>query len=146
MKKFASAFLVIIFSFLSLSAPLFIGTSSVWADDPPKDEASADGSAAEARPTCVDTAVLGDGEQFCANTPDGGVLKLLKQIIDVLTVGVGVVGVVGITIVGIQYMTAGGSEEKTRVAKRRIFEIVIGLVLYIFLYVLLRWLLPGFGV
>ena len=60
-----------------------------------------------------------------------------------MTVGVGILGVIGITIVGIQYLTAGGNEEKTRKAKRRMFEIVIGLVVYVVFYAFLKWLMPA---
>jgi type IV secretory pathway VirB2 component (pilin) len=61
-----------------------------------------------------------------------------------MSILVGVLAVIGIVIVGIQYMTAGGNEEQTRKAKRRLFEIVIGIVAYILMYALLKWLLPGF--
>lgn len=70
---------------------------------------------------------------------------LLELGADILSVGVGILGVIGISISGVQYLTAGGSEEKTRKAKRRIFEIVIGLAAYAVLYYLLKWLLPNFG-
>ena len=62
-----------------------------------------------------------------------------------MTIGVGILGVLGITIVGIQYLTAGGNEEKTRKAKRRLFEIVLGLAVYVAIYAILQWLLPGFN-
>ena len=58
-------------------------------------------------------------------------------------VGIGILGVIGITIVGIQYLTAGGSEEKTRKAKRRMLEIIIGLVTYVVIFALLQWLGVG---
>ena len=61
-----------------------------------------------------------------------------------MSIGVGILGVVGITIVGIQYLTAGGNEEKTRTAKRRILDIVIGLAAYAAAYWILQWLLPTF--
>ena len=67
----------------------------------------------------------------------------VQTILDIMTVGVGVLGIIGITIVGIQYLTAGGSEDKTRKAKRRMFEIVIGLVAYVLIYAILKWLMPG---
>ena len=70
---------------------------------------------------------------------------VLKLVVDILTIGVGILGVIGISVSGIQYLTAGGSEEKTRKAKRRIFEIVIGLVAYVLVYALLSWLLPSFS-
>ena len=62
-----------------------------------------------------------------------------------MTIGIGILGLIGILIVGTQYLTAGGNEEKTKKAKRRMFEIVIGLVAYVVLYSFLRWLLPNFN-
>lgn len=97
---------------------------------------------------CVNTAVLGENGCSCESGKTGekgeGVVRILKTVVDVMTVGIGVLGVLGITIVGIQYLTAGGSEEKTRKAKRRMFEIIIGLVAYVLIYALLKWLVPGF--
>ena len=94
----------------------------------------------------VEAAILTD----CAKAEDGsgngaGVLCILQLVIDIMTIGVGILGVLGITIVGIQYLTAGGSEEKTRKAKRRMFEIMIGLLAYVVIYAVLKWLLPGFN-
>ncbi|MBQ3474351.1 hypothetical protein IJH24_02925 [Candidatus Saccharibacteria bacterium] len=74
-----------------------------------------------------------------------GIACIFNLVVDILTVGVGVLGVIGISVVGVQYLTAGGSEEKTRKAKRRMFEIVIGLVAYAVIYVLLKFLLPNYG-
>ena len=72
-----------------------------------------------------------------------GVYMVLDLIIDILSMGVVIAGVIGVTIAGIQYMSAKDSEEKTRKAKNRIFEIVIGLVVYAVLFVGAQWLLPG---
>lgn len=74
-----------------------------------------------------------------------GIECVLNLVVEILSIGVGILGVIGISIAGIQYLTAGGSEEKTRKAKRRILEIVIGLAAYVVIYALLRWLLPTFG-
>ena len=69
-----------------------------------------------------------------------GVDHVLKLVIDIMTIGVGILGVVGISVAGIQYLTAGGSEEKTRKAKRRILEIIIGLAVYAVFYAVLSFL------
>ena len=63
-----------------------------------------------------------------------------------MTIGVGILGVIGISITGIQYLTAGGNEEKTRKAKQRMFEIIIGLAVYAVFFLFLQWILPNFEI
>lgn len=79
----------------------------------------------------------------CASREDG-IMCILELVIEIMSIGVGILGVIGISVSGIQYLTAGGSEEKTRKAKRRLLEIVIGLAVYAVVYALLKWLLPSF--
>ena len=71
----------------------------------------------------------------CAGSSDG--VKCILLLV------VGILGVVGISVVGVQYLTAGGSEEKTRKAKRRMLEIIIGLILYAVSYALIKFLMPS---
>ena len=78
------------------------------------------------------------------NSNPNAITDILKMVVNILSIGVGILGVLGITITGIQYLTAGGSEEKTKKAKRRMFEIILGLVAYVLIYAFLQWLLPGF--
>ena len=84
---------------------------------------------------------------FFGNVKDDGegcgVYTIVNLILEIMTIGIGILGVLGITIVGIKYLTAGGNEEQTRKAKRRMLEIVIGLVAYAVLYAASQWLLPG---
>ncbi len=82
----------------------------------------------------------------CDNGQGSSVTDTLTLVLDILTGLIGIVAVIGITIVGIQYLTAGGSEEKPRKAKRRLFEIVLGVAAYVVIYVLLKWLLPGWNI
>ena len=53
---------------------------------------------------------------FCPSdgTDEAAVRDILLIVVNILSVGVGILGVLGITITGIQYLTAGGSEEKTK--------------------------------
>ena len=67
------------------------------------------------------------------------------MVVNIMSVGIGILAVIGISVSGIQYLTAGGNEEKTRKAKRRIFEIIIGIAIYVLIFALLQWLLPGFN-
>lgn len=79
----------------------------------------------------------------CEEGGDGGVYHLLASIIDIFSIGVGIAGVIGLSLAGIQYLTAGGSEDKTIKAKRRIYEVVIGVACYALIWTGLQWLLPG---
>ena len=97
---------------------------------------------------CVNTAILGSNGCSCESGKTAekgeGITNVLKLVVEIMTIGIGILGVLGITIVGVQYLTAGGNEEQTRKAKRRMFEIVIGLVAYVLIYALLVWLIPDF--
>ena len=140
MKKLYLSLATMIFSLSLVAMPVF-------ADD---NNANSVGNSTEVNDqgnvNCVSTSILGDGGgQFCDDTNGGGVIKILQDVVNIMTVGIGVLGVIGITVVGIQYLTAGGSEEKTRTAKRRMLEIVIGLVAYAIVYAFLIWLLPNFN-
>lgn len=72
-----------------------------------------------------------------------GVYTILNLVVDILSIGIGIVAVIGIMVAGIQYLTAKSNEEQVRKAKRRIFEIVLGIVAYVLLYAGIQWLLPG---
>jgi hypothetical protein len=72
-----------------------------------------------------------------------GVYTILNAVLDIMTTGIGILGVIGIIVVGIQYLTAGDNKTQTQKAKRRMVEIVIGLAAFAILYSLLQWLLPG---
>ena len=71
-----------------------------------------------------------------------GILCIVFLVLNIMNVLVGVLGIIGIVVVGIQYLTAGGNEEQVRKAKRRLFEIVIGLALYALIAALINWLVP----
>lgn len=90
----------------------------------------------------VETSIIECGDD---DGQGSGIKHVLELVVDIMSIGIGILGVVGISIVGTQYLTAGGSEEKTRKAKRRMFEIILGLAAYALIYALLKFLLPGFG-
>lgn len=69
--------------------------------------------------------------------------KDLNLIISFLAAGVGVIVVIMIIVGGIQYSAAGGDPQKVSAAKTKIFNAVLALVTFIFLYAILDWLIPG---
>lgn len=72
-----------------------------------------------------------------------GVYMVLNTTIDILTYGIAIAATIGIAISGIVYLNAKGDQQRTLKAKRRIYEIVIGLTAYAVLYSALNFLLPG---
>ena len=72
-----------------------------------------------------------------------GVYMVLNTIIDILTYGIAIAATIGIAISGIVYLNSKGDQQRTLKAKRRIYEIVIGLAAYAVLYLALGFLLPG---
>ena len=95
---------------------------------------------------CVDTVIIGGENHEVCDTDGQSIFALLHLVIEIMTIGVGILGVIGISVTGIQYLTAGGSEEKTRKAKRRMFEIIIGLAIYATFFVIMQWVTPNFEI
>lgn len=90
---------------------------------------------------CIETNLFG-----CVDDDGSGsaIFQVLYTILQVLTYGVGIGGVVGIVVSGIQYLTARDNEAQAAKARRRILEVVIGLIVYAVMYVVLNFLLiPG---
>ena len=126
MKKLLTAIIAIIMGGFMVVAPVFADGCS--------DEQLKNG--------CVSTAILGGG---CSCDQGGdSIFITLQKVVDIFSIIVGILAAIGIAITGIQYLTAGGNEEKTRKAKRRLFEIIIGVAAYVLLYAFLNWLLPNF--
>lgn len=119
---------------LITATPVFAGTACTCTIK------KADGSTETKSGETMDAAILNN---VCECGGGESISHVLNLVVDIMSVLIGILGVIGITITGIQYLTAGGSEEKTRKAKRRLFEIVIGLAVYAVMYALLSWLLPN---
>ena len=80
-------------------------------------------------------------EDWCKS--EGAVYKLMNLFAYVMTAGIGVLSMAGIIWVGFVYMTAADNAEKTRLAKKRLLEIVVGLLLWGVFFALIRWFLMG---
>lgn len=74
---------------------------------------------------------------------EGGVWHILSLVLDIMSAGVGILGIIGIMVVGTQYLTARDNPEQVKKAKTRLFQVIIGLMLYALAFVGLEWLLPG---
>lgn len=117
-KKKLLVFVVIFVMSLFLSHPTFATDSS----------------------TVVETTFFGN----INDEGDGcGVFTILNLVVDILSIGVGILGVIGISVAGIQYLTSAGKEDQARRSRVRIFQIIIGLAVYAIMYTGINWLTPG---
>ncbi len=81
--------------------------------------------------------------QHCQNEDCNLVNQYLNPFIKVLSLMVGVAVTIGIIIGGIQYAGSAGDPGKVTAAKHRIRNSIVALILFFFLYALLRFLMPG---
>lgn len=74
---------------------------------------------------------------------NNGVWKLLILVLNIMTAGVGVLGVAGIVYGSVLYTTAADKAEQTKKAIGIITNVVIGIIAYGLMYLVLNFLIPG---
>lgn len=70
-------------------------------------------------------------------------MKRIATYIRWLVVGIGILSVFGVIVAGIQYSAAQDNPQAIAAAKGRITNIVIGILIYLFMFAALQWLIPG---
>jgi hypothetical protein len=136
----------------AVTAPLVVTTASVanactaktvkgTCDDGPivKPGKCADGSPG------VQVALPFTGSNCIKNDPKNGgaIITYLKTILQVLSGLVGTVIVVMLVVAGIQYITSFGEPANIKSAKNRIINAVTALVLFLMMFAILGFLVPG---
>lgn len=71
------------------------------------------------------------------------ILDVIFALTKFLSAGVGIVLVGSIIWAGILYSSSQGNPEQTKAAKNRIQNAIIGLVLYMFIFAIVQYLVPG---
>jgi len=71
------------------------------------------------------------------------IVRDLRDWVNFLAAGVGIVVVAMIMLGGIQYSIAGDSPQKVTDAKKRIVNALIALIAFMFIYAFVQWLIPG---
>ena len=74
---------------------------------------------------------------------DNFITTYINPLVTFLTVVLGVVAALSIVLAGIQYASAGDDPGKVQKAKDRIFETILGILAYLFLFGFLNYLVPG---
>lgn len=79
----------------------------------------------------------------CDGAGENPITRVFVEIFEFIAVGVGIITVAGIIFGGIKYATANGNTSQAEQGITTIVNAVIGLLLFIFMYALLNWLVPG---
>lgn len=85
-------------------------------------------------PTCSDKTAAGVG---CIKK------KYVAPTVKALTALVALAVVIGVIVGGIQYSTSAGDPQKAAAAKAKITKALVALVVYIFLFAILQFIIPG---
>ena len=67
----------------------------------------------------------------------------IDPLIKFLAIGVGVIVVIMVIVGGVQYATSAGNPQAAANARKRILNAILAFVVFIFLYALLNWIVPG---
>jgi len=101
-----------------------------------------DGSVAASEAECSQPATVAGGN--CQSLSKCDLMSTyINPLIKFLAALVGVVVVVSVIIGGIQYSSSAGDPQAATAARKRITNAIIALVVFIFLYALLNFLIPG---
>lgn len=79
----------------------------------------------------------------CSGSGEDNITNMILEISNFVFAGVGVLCLFGIAVGGIVYASAGGDAGKTKQGISYIVNAVIGLAIFLFLFVLLNYLVPG---
>lgn len=72
-----------------------------------------------------------------------GIEVMLEDLVWIIGSIAGVIAVPFIAMAGFTWMTATDDPGKVQAAKKRILEIVVGLIVYVFIGLIVTWLIPG---
>jgi hypothetical protein len=86
---------------------------------------------------------IGTNNSVDCNAPGGVIFAYLRIIIQFLSGAIGLVIVLMIIIGGIQYITSAGDPGAVKAAKNRIVNAITGLVLFVLMFAILNFLIPG---
>lgn len=98
--------------------------------------------------TAIKTSIIGGDvckniNNTSGNAQDNGIWKILIFALQIMTAGVGILGVAGIVYGSVLYTTAGDKAEQTKKAIGIITNVVIGIIAYALMYLVLNFLIPG---
>lgn len=77
------------------------------------------------------------------NVADNPIVAFLKTVIQFMAFGIGIALVGGLVTGGVVYMTARANPQQVQKAEEIIRNAIIGIVLYVFMFAIVNFLIPG---
>lgn len=108
--------------------------------DEPDCQPGTDGCCGGVKTSIIGGELCGDNS---SSGEDGTIYKLLINVLNILTAGIGIAAIGGIGYGALLYTTAESKPEQTKKAIGIITNVVIGIVAYGLMFVLLNFLIPG---
>ena len=124
--------------FALLGIVSFVVATPLYAADPacvPSDETTCCGG--------IETSIIGCAQTGGKEIDDTGVWGILLLVINIMTVGVGILAVAGIVYGSILYTSAGGSPDQVKKARTVIVNVVVGILAYLLMFSVLNFIIPG---
>ena len=125
-----------------VSVALFVSNDTAGALIP-ADPTSTSGGPKEVRTPSAGCGGIETSIIDCNSNSGNPVIGIMLTIINFLAVGVGIAVVGGIIWGGMIYASSNGDSSKVQQAKTIIVNAVIGLLLFIFMYAIINYLVPG---
>lgn len=113
---------------------VFAFTDSTFAQETPPTEP------APTEPTGTPAAPFETGN---LNIEENPIYVRLVEIINFLSIGVGIVVAISVAVGGFQYMASRGDPGATSAAIKRLNQAATAIALYVFGWAILNWLIPG---
>ncbi len=85
----------------------------------------------------------GEVEVTNSSGSGGAIVEYLKQFLFVLNLAVGGIITLVLILAGVQYILSAGDSSRVKAAKTRITQAITALVLYMFMFAILNFLIPG---
>ena len=89
---------------------------------------------------CVDTMLFG---QVCDACDGGAIFKIVSFGVKIVSAGVLVLAVIGIIICGVMILSAGSSPDRVAKGKKRLIEVIIGIIVYALMFTIANFIIPG---
>ncbi|MDB5179191.1 MAG: hypothetical protein JWN01_1134 [Patescibacteria group bacterium] len=149
MKRIACAILIGV-TMLGLGAPGVASAAPAPTKPPAVEPIKIDDPTKPAASTCPTGYIkialpFQKGKNCVDNTPGSGgaIVAYLRMVLTLLAGAVGGVIMLMLVVAGIQYVTSVGDPTAIKSAKNRIVNAITGLVLFLMMYAILNFLVPG---